>query len=206
MERNWKRIGAWCGIVAGIQFVIITIALMIPYPEGYSFLENSFSSLGLSVTRGVPTPLNWFFFATATTLAGVLSIPFWVTIRTVFTDTMPQKALGSIGTIIGVVAGPCLAGVGIFAGDVFPFQHGWSTLLFFTLFAIAIGFYSVVIILNKEYGYPYALFGFLACTILFLHIFVISGAAMQKLTVYTIILYSVIQGYKLLKLFPQTTD
>ncbi|NHI84193.1 MAG: hypothetical protein EAX81_07825 [Candidatus Thorarchaeota archaeon] len=174
---------------------------MILYSEGYSFLEDSFISLGLSVTRGIPTPLNWFFFATATTLAGALSIPFWPTTRTVFTDTMPEK-ISSIGTIIGIIAEPCLAGVGIFASDAFPFQHGLSTLLFFTLFAIAIELYSIVIINNnKEYGYLYDLFGYLTCTILFLHIFVISDAAMQKLTVYTIILYSVIQGYKLLKLF-----
>jgi len=200
MERNWKRIGSWCGILAGVQFVIITFAIMIPYPEGYSFLENSFSSLGLSVTRGVPTPWNWFFFATATTVAGALSIPFWLTIRTAFTNTTPQKALSWIGTIIGVIAGPCLAGVGIFAGDVFPYQHGWSTLLFFILFAIAIAFYSFAIILNKEYGYLYALVGFIACIILFLHIYVIGGAAMQKLTVYSIILYSVFQGHRLLKM------
>lgn len=201
MAKNWNRIGAWCGILAGIQFVIITFAIMIPYPEGYSFLENSFSSLGLSVTRGVPTPQNWFMFATATTLGGALSIPFWLAIRTAFTDTTPQKALSSIGTIIGVVAGPCLAGVGIFAGDVFPYQHGWSTLLFFLLYAIAIAFYSVAIVLRKEYGYIYALFGFIACIILLLHIYVIRGAAMQKLTVYTIILYSVFQGHRLLRMF-----
>jgi hypothetical membrane protein len=201
MERDWKRIGAWCGILAGVQFVIITFTLMIPYPEGYSFLENSFSSLGLSVTRGVPTPHNWFFFATATTLGGILSVPFWLAIRTVFTETTPQKAMSWIGTIIGLIAAPCLAGIGIFAGDVFPYQHGWSTLLFFILFAIAIAFYSVAILLNKEYGYVYSLVGVIACVILLLHIFVIGGAAMQKLTVYSIILYSVFQGHRLLKIF-----
>ena len=132
---HWQRIGAWCGISAGIQFVIITFVIMIPYPEGYSFFENTFSSLGLSITRGVPTPQNWLMFATATTLAGVLSMPFWISIRTQFTETRPQKILSSLGTVLGLVAGPCLAGVGIFAADLFGLQHGLSTILFFLLFS-----------------------------------------------------------------------
>ena len=91
---NWKRIGAWCGILAGIQFVIMTFILMLMFPEGYSFLDNYFSELGLSVIRGYPTPLNWFLFATATTLAGALIIPFWITIRTVFIENRQLKAIG----------------------------------------------------------------------------------------------------------------
>ena len=91
MVVNWKRIGAWCGILAGIQFVIITFILMVFYPEGYSFMEIPFSALGLLVTRGYPTPMNWFMFATATTLAGALSMPFWLTIRTLFTETTPAR-------------------------------------------------------------------------------------------------------------------
>ncbi|MFX1370095.1 MAG: hypothetical protein ACFFAY_16010 [Promethearchaeota archaeon] len=200
MERNWKRIGAWCGILAGIQFVILTFANMLIYPGGYSFLENSFSQLGFSVINSVETPLNWFLFAAATTIAGVLSIPFWLAIRTPFTETELQRVISGIGTIIGIIAGPCLAGIGIFAGDVYPTQHGWSTLLFFLLYAIAIAIYTIVILVNKEYGYIYAL-GIIATVILFLHIYVIRGAAMQKLTVYSIIFYSVFQGHRLLKLY-----
>ena len=203
MLENWKRYGAWCGILAGIQFVIITFALMIPYPEGYLFLENSFSSLGLSVTRGYPTPLNWFFFATATTLAGSLSIPFWLSIRTVLSETTIEKALSGIGTVIGVLAGPCLAGVGIFAGDLYPELHGWSTILFFLLFSSAIIVYSIAILINKDYEPVYALIGIIVAIICYSYILVpgFGNNAMQKLAVYAMILYSVFQGYKLLYMF-----
>jgi hypothetical membrane protein len=203
IDMNWKRVGAWCGIVAGIQFVIITFAIMIPYPEGYSFLENSFSSLGLSVTRGYPTPWNWFFFATATTLAGVLSMPFWLSIRTVFTKTSAEKGLSAVGTLLGLIAGPCLAGVGIFAGDLFPDQHFWCTILFFLLFSSAIILYSIVILINREYGPVYALIGIIVAIICYVYILVpgFGTNAMQKLAVYCLVLYSVFQGQKLLKIF-----
>ena len=203
MLENWKRIGAWCGILAGIQFVIITFAIMIPYPEGYSFLENSFSSLGLSVTRGYPTPLNWLFFAIATTLAGGLSMPFWISIRTVLTETTSEKALSGLGTILGLIAGPCLAGVGIFAGNLFPELHGLSTILFFLLFSSAIVVYSIAILINKEYEPVYALIGIIVAIICYSYILVpgFGNNAMQKLAVYALVLYSVFQGYKLLNIF-----
>ncbi|MHA1906619.1 MAG: DUF998 domain-containing protein [Candidatus Thorarchaeota archaeon] len=199
---NWLRIGAWCGSLAGIVFVFLTFAIMPFYPEGYSFLENTFSSLGLSMTRGVPTPQNWFMFGTATTVAGILSIPFWITIRTVFTETTAQKVMSTMGTIVGIIASPCLAGVGIFAADLFPYQHGWSTILFFILCSIAIWIYSVAILLNGEYENVYALVGLVVGVIGLLYILVIGGAAMQKLAVYSIVLYSVFQSYKLLKVYP----
>jgi hypothetical membrane protein len=203
MSLNWKRIGAWCGILAGIQFVIITFILMVFYPEGYSFMEIPFSALGLLVTRGYPTPMNWFMFATATTLAGALSMPFWLTIRTLFTKTAPLNALTGVGTILGLVAGPLLAGIGFFAADVFPAQHGFSTIYFFLLFSSAIIIFSIAILLNKDYENVYALIGIVVAIICYTHVLVpgFGNAAMQKIAVYSLVLYSVFQGYKMLKVF-----
>ena len=185
--------------------MILTFILMLMFPEGYSFLDNYFSELGLSVIRGYPTPLNWFLFATATTVAGALSIPFWLTIRTVFTETTLLKVIGYIGTLLGIAAGPCLAGVGIFAGDLYGLQHGLSTLFFFVLFSLAIGVYSVGILLTNEYENIYSLVGIIVAIICLTHIFVIGGAAMQKLAVYSLVLYSAFQGFKLLKTLETST-
>ncbi|MHA2423806.1 MAG: DUF998 domain-containing protein [Candidatus Thorarchaeota archaeon] len=198
---NWKRMGAWCGILAGVSFVILTFILMGIYPGGYDFFTNYFSQLGLSEINGIDTPFNWFLFAVATSLSGMLSIPFWISIRTVFMASTSLRAISGIGTAIGIVAGPCLAGVGIFAGDLFGPQHGWSTILFFILFAIAIAVYSVGIVLNPDYENIYALVGFIVCAICLGHIFIGGGALGQKIAVYSIVLYSMFQGYKLLKVF-----
>jgi len=35
---TWKRIGALCGILSGLFFVIITFVDMLIYPGGYNFL------------------------------------------------------------------------------------------------------------------------------------------------------------------------
>jgi len=179
----------------------MTFGIMLFYPEGYDFLNNSFSSLGLTVTRGYATPINHAVFAITCTLAGGASVPFWLSLRTVFTESTPQKVISWIGTILGLVAAPFLAALAIFAGDVYPVEHGWSTILFFILFALAITVYSFGILLNKEYDNKYALVGFVVAIIDIVYIFFIGTAWMQKIAVYSMVLYSAFQGYRLRQFF-----
>jgi len=158
MSEFQKKLGAWGGIFGGIQFIIITFGIMIIYPEGYDFLLNTFSSLGLTVTKGYATPINHALFSIACSVVAGCAVMFWLTMRTVFNETTPQKIVSSIGTILGVVASPFVAALAIFAADVVA----------------------------------------LICV---LYITVIGGAAFQKVAVYSLILYSGFQGYKLLKVF-----
>jgi len=194
-----KRLGAWGGIFGGIQFIIITFGIMIMYPEGYDFVLNTFSSLGLTVTKGYLTPLNHALFSITCSVVAGCAVMFWLTIRTVFNETTPQKVVSSIGTILGVIASPLVASLAIFAADVYPLQHGLSTVFFFLLFALAITVYSFAILLKKDYENIYAIVGFAVALICVLYITVIGGALMQKVAVYGLILYSAIQGYRLLK-------
>jgi len=201
MSEFQKKLGAWGGIFGGIQFIIITFGIMIIYPEGYDFLLNTFSSLGLTVTKGYATPINHALFSIACSVVAGCAVMFWLTMRTVFNETTPQKIVSSIGTILGVVASPFVAALAIFAADVYPMEHGWSTILFFLIFALAITTYSFAILLNKNYENLYAAIGFVVALICVLYITVIGGAAFQKVAVYSLILYSGFQGYKLLKVF-----
>ncbi|MHA2211203.1 MAG: hypothetical protein ACXABV_18760 [Candidatus Thorarchaeota archaeon] len=197
---NWKRIGAWCGILASVQYVILSTTIMLfLYPGGYNFIDP-ISSLGLSVTNGVPTPLNWFMWATAVTLHGAFQIPFWLSWRTVFTETTPLKTLGWIGSILGVAGAPFWAMTGIFAWDIYPNLHlfaGNFTGLFFLFPSII---YSIVILLNKDYGNVYALIGIIV---------VLIGVAyvltpfwyLEKLAHYSVQLYFVLQGFGLLRYY-----
>ncbi|MHA1638341.1 MAG: hypothetical protein ACTSUO_01070 [Candidatus Thorarchaeota archaeon] len=196
---DWKRIGAISGILGGILFVIITIIDMLIYPGGYSFVDNSFSQLGLTVINGVPTFLNYVLFALACTATAVCTIPFWLAIRTEFSEPSKVKHIGLIGTIAGITAAPFLSALGIFAADIFPYPHGFSTILFFILYASAIIIYSIGILVNKEYNSLLAIVGFFAAAMAFLYILVIGGALMQKITVYSFIAWSGFQGYYMLK-------
>ena len=208
MVISWKRLGAYFGILAGIQFIIITATIMLIYPGGYNFFLNSFSSLGLSVTNSVPTPHHWFLFAFTCTFAGICSIFFWFAIRTVFTGAPRLYYLSWIGTILGILAAIFLSSLAIFAGNVFPDPHRYSTYAFFGLFSSAIIVYTIAILLNKDYENVYAIIGIIIAIIAYIYLIgiiisnpIIGSNAMQKLAVYCIILWSAFQGYKLLKVF-----
>lgn len=196
---NWKRTGAISGIVGGILFVIISFLDMLIYPGGYSFVDNSFSELGLTVINGVPTFVNYILFSLACTSAAVCSIPFWLAIRTEFSEPTMVRYIGLIGTIIGIAAAPFLSALSLLAADVFLYPHGFSTILFFLLYASAIIIYSIGMLVNKEYNSFLAIVGFIVAAICFLYIMVIGGALMQKIAVYSLIVWSGFQGYYMLK-------
>ncbi len=209
MTPSWKRYGAYFGILGGIIFVVVTFIAMLTYPGGYSFLDYSFSSLGQTVINSTPSMLNYFLFVTACTGAAVCLIPFLFAIRTEFTETTTLKVLSWLGTILALAAAPNLSALSLFAGNLFPTEHGLTTRLFFILIMLGILFYSIAIVMKKDYENIYAIIGFVVVIICVLHIVAMFGimselfgtAAWQKLAVYALVLWSAFQGYKLLKVF-----
>lgn len=180
-----------------------------PFP-GYNFFLNSFSSLGLTVTNGVPTPHHNILFAITCTFVAIASILFLLALRPLFTKTTLLLIISWIGTILGIASMPFLSALSIFANDAFPSYHGIATQVFFLLIAIAILIYSAAILLNSEYSNLYGLIGIIIGVLAFVyfvgliaHVPIISSAAMQKVAVYGLVLWSAFQGYYLLKLFPK---
>ena len=167
-------------------------------------MDNYFSELGLTVTNGQPSMMDYYLFSLACTFAAVCIVLFSVSLRTVFVETRLLRYLSWLGTILGVVAAPFLSSLALFAGDVFPYQHGWSTILFFVFYSSAIVVYSIAMLLNKSYNRLYSLVGFVVAAICLLHIFWLLTAWMQKLAVYALVLWSAFQGYRLLQLFGPT--
>jgi hypothetical protein len=211
LSPSWKRIGAYLGILGGIIFIVVTFIAMLTYPGGYSFLENSFSALGLTVINSTPSMLNYFLFVTACTGAAICLIPFLFAIRTLFTETTGLKVLSGLGTILGLAAAPNLSALAIFAGNEAPIIHGNTTRLFFILIMAGILCYSIAIVMNSEYKNIYAGIGFIVVIVCLLHIVAMFGimsayfgtALWQKVSVYALVLWSVFQGYELLKVFDQ---
>ena len=207
--RSWKRISAYLGIIGGVIFIIVTFIAMLTFPGGYSFIDYPFSALGLTVINSTPSMLNYFLFVTACTSAAVCLVPFLLAIRTEFANTTLLKGLSLIGTILGLAAAPNLSALALFAGNVFPAEHGLTTLSFFILITLVILFYSVATILNSEYENLYGVIGFIVVVICFMYIgaffsplFASFGTALwQKVSVYALILWSAFQGYYLLKKF-----
>jgi len=201
MTLDWKRMGAFSGILGGVLFVVMTLVNMAVYPGGYSFVENYFSELGLTVVGLQDNLLGYVLFSAACTSAAVFSVPFWIAIRKVFTDTRLLRVLSWLGTIIGVVAAPFLSALALYAANLYGYEHGMSTILFFILYSSAIIVYSIAMLANKQYNRLYALIGFAVAAVCLVHIFGIHTALMQKLAVYSLVLWSAFQGYRLLQLF-----
>jgi len=211
MTKSWKRIGAYLGILTGTLWVVFTTIAMLTFPGGYLFFDYPISALGLTVINSTPSMLNYFLFVTACTGAAVCLVPFTFTIRTLFTETTVLKVLSGLGTVLCLIAAPCLAALAIFAGNVFPFLHGWSTIYFFIFIMLGILFYSIGMLLNSEYKTIYGVIGFIIVIVCILHIFGMFGFASmyfatpiwQKTAIYGLVLWSVFQGYYLLKVFDQ---
>ena len=209
MAGSWKRISAYLGILGGITFIITTFIAMLTYPGGYSFFENYFSELGLTVINLQPSMLNYVLFNIACTSAAVCLLPFVFAMRTVFTETGVLKGLSWVGTILVIAAAPNLSALALFAANLFGYEHFLTTMLFFLLITLGILVYSIAILLNKNYGKLYGLIGFVVVVICFLHVGAFFSSAFdmfgtplwQKLSVYALILWSAFQGYRLLKVF-----
>ncbi|MFX1475420.1 MAG: hypothetical protein ACFFCO_08095 [Promethearchaeota archaeon] len=208
MKLSWKMIGALCGILGPLLFVIITVVAMIVRPVPYIFWENSFSSLGLMVTETIPSMLNYYLFVAACTSAAVCTVPFWFAIRTLFTETSFVRITSWLGTILGLIAVPCLSGLSIISGD-FGTPHTLFTISFFLLISTAIVIYSAAIAVDNDYHWSYAIPGLIIgiiCYAYALGLFVpglefIGSAAVQKVAVYGLVIWSAFQAIKLIQEF-----
>lgn len=173
------------------------------YPGGYDFWGVKISWIGYSEVYGVPTPLNWFLYTTTTTLAAVLSIVFWFSWRTVFTETTLSKALGWIGAIFGLVGALFWAVSAIFAGNLYGAIHNLAAEFFWLCATVAVVIYSIAILLKKDYGNFYALIVILPVVIFGVHIsgifFGSAEVALQKVGFYMIPFYFSLQGFGLLR-------
>ncbi|MFW9926093.1 MAG: hypothetical protein ACFFDM_04920, partial [Candidatus Thorarchaeota archaeon] len=177
MTPSWKRIGAYLGILCGTIWVVLTTIAMVTFPGGYLFFEYPISALGLTVINSTPSMLNYFLFVSACTGAAVFMVPFTLSMRTLFTETMGLKVLSGLGTVFCLIATPFLSALAIFAGNEYPSLHGWSTIYFFIFIMLGILFYSIAISLNSEYKTIYGAIGFVIVVICILHIVGMFGIA-----------------------------
>jgi len=202
--KNMKYLGCFLGIIGGLQFIIITIIAMLFYPGGYSFWDNFFSHLGFtkSANNGQPNTISFILFITTMTITAIFFIPFWLSIRTIFTETKKLRFTSWIGEIIGLISSPFIILIALTPGDIMRDQHILVTMLFFLLFALAIIVYSIAILFNKEYENLYAYVGFAMAILLLLYMSIfLFNAAVQKITVYVLFSWIIIQGVKSWQIF-----
>lgn len=127
---DWRRAGSWCGL-AGSSIFLIAWATATAATPGYSFGGQWVSDLG--VRAGAP------FFNAGAIMAGILSIPFAVTLAIV----LRPSRLGIAGSTFLALAGIFLMGVGIFTENAGE-----------THWIVSISFFSLMLISMTLLSYP----------------------------------------------------
>ena len=199
-------------MVGCIQFVLLTFIAMLFYPggthdnpaaPGYSFFNNFFSDLGLTVSpSGETSTVSFFLFTLSLTLAGLAIILFFLASPALFKNT-PGRIPSLLGSIVGVLSGLFYIGIAFTPADLHLEWHGNFVLLAFSSFLLVVILYTLAIFLNKDYpnryAYVYLVFAVLLAAYLWL---LFAGpsdiriqATGQKVIVYAEIFCMFIQAY-----------
>jgi hypothetical protein len=209
---DFKRIGrlsCFLTIFGVIQFFILTFLATFLYPGGYDYFGYYFSDLGAVTARnGDPNFISRILFFVALILLALILVPFWLTIRSLFTESNRGKILGKIGSILGMVSSPFLIGVALFPFDTKLNLHILATLVFVLLFVSATLLYSISIILNKNYPRYFGVIGFIlfvipivSFTVSFMDPFTPLGAFLQKIALYSYFIWVLLPVYLVWPLF-----
>ena len=193
--RDFKRISRLACIVTifgVLQFFLLTFFAAFLYPGGYDYFGYYFSDLGAATARnGDPNLISRILFFVALTLLAFILIPFWLTIRSLFTESNKEKTLSKIGSTLGVISSPFLIGIALFPIDTQLEPHFLATLTFVLLFLLATLLYSMTIILNKNCPDYFGIIGFVLLAIpiasfivSFMDPFAPVGAFLQKIALY----------------------
>ena len=115
-------------MVGCIQFVLLTLIAMLFYPggthddpaaPGYSFFNNFFSDLGLTVSpSGETSTVSFFLFTLSLTLAGLAIILFFLTTSPALFKNTPGRIPSLLGSIVGVLSGLFYIGIAFTPADL----------------------------------------------------------------------------------------
>jgi hypothetical membrane protein len=127
---DWRRAGSWCGL-AGSSIFLVAWATAIAATPRYSFGGQWVSDLGVGAGAS--------FFNAGAIMAGMLSIPFAVTLALV----LRPSRLGIAGSMFLALAGVFLMGVGVFTENAGE-----------THWIVSISFFSLMLISMTLLSYP----------------------------------------------------
>ena len=166
VSRRWKRGTLTFCLACFAVYALFNPLAMLLYPggtstdqdaEGYSFLENFFSDLGMVYTYGgEPKAPSLVLFASALVLIGIAFILFFAIMPSYFIKTRLERVASRIGSIAGVLAGVSCIGIAATPWDLCLNAH---MILAFSLslsFLLAVICYSVAILKNGRYPNAYA--------------------------------------------------
>ena len=158
--RSIGRLACVVGVLGVVQFFLLTFLAALFYPGGFDYLGYYFSDLGAVVAKnGEPNSISSTLFSVTVIAVALTLIPFWLIIRSLFTESRLEKVLSILGSALGLMSFPFLIGVALSPIDTQLETHILLTLIFFSLFVFATLLYSIAIMLNRDYPNYFGLVG-----------------------------------------------
>jgi len=216
--KNWRKYSFISNMVGCSQFVLFTFIGMLfyaggtsldPTKPGYSFFQNFFSEIGLTVAHsGESNIIAFVFFSLAFFIVGMSLIPSFIAFPFFFKEKKLEKWLTITGSALGLFTSFCFSGITFAPADINIAAHAWFVQMGFTSGFVVSLLYSVAIYLNENYPKKYA-YNFMVFTIfLLIYLFLmfmgpsretieglIIQATGQKIILYTFAICLFIHGY-----------
>ena len=214
-------------LICCIQFVVVSFLAMLFYPggtatdpttSGYTFINNFFSDLGLTIAHNndANTISAVLFFSTLT-LAGIGLISYFLLVPRFFKGTQVQRWMSLVGSFFGLLSGLSYIGIAFTPANLAREPHIFFVQAAFGTFLIAVLLYIPAIFMNEHisngYTIAYAIFALCLSAYLWLIFFgpSDSGALLiqvvgQKLIVYAAILCMAFQAYGAYQLAGEAAD
>jgi hypothetical protein len=139
------------------QFVIFSFISMLFYRGGYSFAEDPLSALGFTIVAGKSNLVSSLIFNTSMFLVGTSVIFLFPAMLPYFENTV-TKFFATTGSVFAVFSGIAMCGAALTPGDINFDAHVAFAPFTFLFGFLMIFFYSIAIILNKDFP---NIFGFL---------------------------------------------
>jgi hypothetical membrane protein len=165
-SNKWtRRTLTFCVASSAIYAVLNPLAMLLypggtvtdPDTEGYSFLENFFSDLGMAHTYGGEAKvLSLILFESALVLIGIAFVLFFAVMPGTFTDTRLERATSRLGSVGGVLAGVSCIGVAATPWDLRLGAHMIFSYGLGASFLLAVVCYLVAMLKNRDYPNAYA--------------------------------------------------
>jgi len=154
------RLACLVTVFGVVQFLLLTFLAAFFYPGSYDYFGYYFSDLGAVIARnGEPNSISAILFSVALTMVALALIPFWLTLRSIFTESRVGRILSTLGSISGLTSSPFIIGVALFPIDTQLDTHILATLIFFSLFVLSTIFYSIATMLNQNHSNYFGLVG-----------------------------------------------
>ena len=203
-------------LICCLQFVVVSFVAMLVYPggtttdattSGYTFVNNFFSDLGLTVAHnGNANTISAILFFSTLTLAGIGLIVYFLFVPKFFKGTQVQRWMSLVGSFLGVLSGLSYIGIAFTPANLALEPHIFFVQAAFGTFLIAVLLYIPAIFMNtyisNGYTIAYGIFAICLSAYLWLIFFGPSGPGAllmqvvgQKLIVYAAILCMAFQAY-----------